>query len=258
MRKKYIYIPFFTLAAGAFFLGNSNGPGFDYTGAPGANGNCTACHSDNSNLNATMSILVVEKGQTTPVTSYEAGKVYTVAIAVTGGSSAKRGFEATVLTSSNNKVGNLSGASAGVTLYNANNRNIAGHNTPSATGLWSFDWTAPSASAGTVNIWAAGNATNSNNNFTGDQVLTTSFSLTASTAAVTEPAVAQIGIYPNPATNVLNLPAGYTSAGIFDMNGKKVLQATGSHIDISALNPGTYVIQASNNKTAFSERFVKL
>ena len=68
-----------------------------------------------------------------------------------------------------------------------------------------------------------------------------------------------VAVYPNPATGIINLRllndnAGKWFVNVYDMNGKKVLptlnvdKPAGSYsvqIDVSALKPGTYVIQAS-------------
>ena len=68
-----------------------------------------------------------------------------------------------------------------------------------------------------------------------------------------------VAVYPNPATDVINLRLLNENAGkwfinVYDMNGKKVMQTINAdkpagaysvQIDVSVLKPGTYVIQAS-------------
>ncbi len=50
--------------------------------------------------------------------------------------------------------------------------------------LWSFQWTAPAAPAGTIFLFAAGNAANGSQDPTGDWIFTTSDTLTDTTTAV--------------------------------------------------------------------------
>jgi uncharacterized protein (TIGR03437 family) len=63
------------------------------------------------------------------------------------------------------------------------------HNTPSSTGQWSFQWTAPAEAVGDVRFYIAANAANGNGSNTGDRIFTANFTLTAGTSGGTRPAI---------------------------------------------------------------------
>jgi len=157
-------------------MSSSSGRPDDRTGAPGSVGNCASCHSGGLQI-TTVTVGATEKGKTTPITKYEAGKTYTIGLII-GGISTTKGFQATVLDASNNKTGTTANASAGAKIISANNRDIASHSSPSTTGLFSFDWTAPASPSGNVTVYASGMAANGNGSDNGDKGATGSLTLT--------------------------------------------------------------------------------
>jgi len=62
-----------------------------------------------------------------------------------------------------------------------------------------------------------------------------------------------LGLYPNPATSTINIDGNEGTVEIYNMTGAKVLEDTGSVIDISGLSAGIYNVVAGNK----SGRFVK-
>jgi hypothetical protein len=70
----------------------------------------------------------------------------------------------------------------------------------------------------------------------------------------------EIKIYPNPAGSILNisLEPGVFQIKIFDMQGRlKVMRENENTIDISALPPGNYLIEAGNESFVTRSIFVK-
>jgi hypothetical protein len=85
------------------------------------------------------------------------------------------------------------------------------------------------------------------------------------TATLPELNGAELVIYPNPASSVLNIKFGTFQNGmarIFDIAGKEVMQQkiTGSSlmsIEVSTLPSGSYILEFSNEGSQIHERFMK-
>ncbi len=180
---------------------NASGPGGDRTNAPGSSGNCSACHGGTANLGGDIVVTVIDKSTASAATEYTPGKTYTIGIKM-GGTSIKKGFQATVINSSNAGIGTMSGNSTGTSIYASGNRSICGHNTP-GIGVWYFDWTAPATASGTVSIYASGVVSNASGNDNGDQVVKTSLSFPAAASSNINSLANfnSFSVYPNPASH---------------------------------------------------------
>jgi len=69
-----------------------------------------------------------------------------------------------------------------------------------------------------------------------------------------------MGIYPNPSSDFVNLKTGskITKTEVFDMAGRKVNVAVkDDKIDVRALQPGTYIINAETKTKKYSQKFIK-
>ena len=108
---------------------NAGGSGAGRTGAPGEQ-NCTACHAGTAQNGVNENILTLLDG-TNPVTTYTPGQQYTVAL-VMSSNPAKRGFQATALTSANTMAGTFT-AQAGNTSVNGTTKKYANHTSSSNT-----------------------------------------------------------------------------------------------------------------------------
>lgn len=81
-----------------------------------------------------------------------------------------------------------------------------------------------------------------------------------------EVGIAEIKIYPNPASSILNIdfPSNYevlkTTIEIVDINGRIVLNkkplSTTNQINIKQLNPGLYIVKIKNNETLITRRII--
>ena len=251
----------FSISIVAFCISsNSNGPGGDRTGAPLSSGNCTSCHSAGSNRNGSVKITVVDKSSMSVVTSIEVGKTYIVSIS-TLGNSTKKGFQATVLNSSNIGIGIMASATGGASIYKSGSREICGHNTPSLIGAWTFEWTAPAALSGDVKIYAVSIVSNADGSNNGDQTVSTNITLTpkGNSSSKTFFGIESINTYPNPSSMEINLPSFCISVQIVGINGKQVYCGTDVHrINIENLAPGLYFLNGvKENGKPFVGQFVK-
>jgi len=67
-----------------------------------------------------------------------------------------------------------------------------------------------------------------------------------------------ISIYPNPATNEINISGQIIRATIFSIDGKIIKESTSTSIDISILKKGTYLLKVENAEGVAFARFVVL
>jgi len=153
------------------------------TGAPGE-GTCIDCHGGS---------LLNEAGGSVSIggipASYLPTQTYTITVTVRHPSQHRWGFELVPLRTNNTMAGILTNTSLFTDVISGvGGKTYVGHtNQRGADGTfqaqpdsatWTFSWTAPSASAGTVTFYAAGNAANNNNLNSGDKIYTTSVSST--------------------------------------------------------------------------------
>ena len=238
---------------------NASGPGGDRTNAPGSSGNCSACHGGTANLGGDIVVTVIDKSTASAATEYTPGKTYTIGIKM-GGTSIKKGFQATVINSSNAGIGTMSGNSTGTSIYASGNRSICGHNTP-GIGVWYFDWTAPATASGTVSIYASGVVSNASGNDNGDQVVKTSLSFPAAASSNINSLANfnSFSVYPNPASHEIKFSAKVSKVTIMSQNGKVVFSGNNiDHVNIENLSNGLYFVNAiAENQTAICKLFIK-
>ena len=233
MKFRFIYT-FFALAFGAYiFMGNSTGAGanqtIDLTGSPLGGGIfCSFCHGGGS-FSPALSVQVLDAGN--PVTAYEPGKTYTLRVAITAGNGtpSRYGFMAVALAGATNQgAGTFGTPPAGVRKTTISNRVYVEHNSPSSANNFQVEWTAPAAGTGDVRFYSAGNATNNNDETTGDNAvrLTTPLTLTEmATSNLSDVQLfQQLSAWPNPVSDELNLRIVTTNSGLFKMD---VLDAQG-------------------------------
>jgi len=260
--KKYIRTTLAIIAGAVLVVVNSSnasGPGGDRTNAPGSSGNCSACHGGTANLGGDIAITVLDKSTASAATQYTPGKAYTIGIKM-GGTSIKKGFQATVINSSNAGIGTMSGNSTGTSIYTSGNRSICGHNTP-GLGVWYVDWTAPAAASGTVTIYASGVVSNANGSDNGDQVVKTSLSFPASASSNINSLAnsTSFSVYPNPASHEIKFSSNVNKVTIMSQNGKVVFSGKNiDHVNIENLSNGLYFVNAiAENQTAICKQFIK-
>ena len=254
----------------------SNGPAGGKTGAPGEQ-NCTSCHSGSALDGATENNFVLLDVNNMPVLSYVAGATYTVNLALTS-NPAKKGFQSTVLTSSNVMAGTFTAALT-TQIVNATisgaQRNYAEHkatSNSSATPLWSWSWTAPSAGTGAVTFYVASNKANDNGNNNGDLIYLSQHIISEQGAGITESeSVSAFNLFYAADSQLAtvtfeSLQQGSISINLSDMNGKMwsikqnelvIIGKNKITVDLSGSYPkGTYVLQAIINGKPFTKNMI--
>jgi len=259
MRKNYFIVSAMSIAGALIMMSSSSGRPDDRTGAPSSNGNCSSCHSGGAQ-GTNVNIGVTEKGGAiTPVTSYKPGKTYTIAIAVLG-SSVSKGFQSTVLDATNKKTGTTANPTSGAKVISANGRDIVVQSSPSLTGIWSYEWTAPANPTGDVTVYTAGVAANGNGSDNGDQgaVKTSVLTLDAS-SGTTGSSIVTLSAFPNPCNDVLQLSKAVDQINITGINGATYpVEFSGMKINTRGLAQGFYYIKWSKGSETGTIKFQKI
>lgn len=225
---------------GVFSSGGRAAGGQDRTGSPISSGTCSACHGGGT-FNPSILVEVKDAGGQV-VTQYQGGQTYTVEYTVSNlvGSPTGFGFQSSALLSNNSQAGNfVAGTTSNTQVSTLNGRQYPEQQGLSASGFWSFDWTAPPAGSGTVNFYSVGMACNGGG-VGGDQV-------TASqNQQLTELTVTTID-YPsdtycdnggNPTPTVSGTTGGTFSASPAGLN----IDANTGEINLPASSTGTYTV----------------
>ncbi len=213
---------------------NASGGPMGNTGAPGESSSaCASCHSGSQLQDgATENVFVVSEGGN-PVTEYIPGNTYTVSLGMLS-NPAKKGFQATALTSSNNMAGNFT-AMTGVNV-NGSSRKYANHtgsSNTSATIAWQWQWTAPATNVGNVTFYVSTNKANNNGANTGDLIYLSQHVIAPAANAGTEELVINkndLKVVFNALENQLNfsfnsLNSGKVYVNLLDVSGKAVFSS---------------------------------
>ena len=130
--------------------------------------NGTSCHTGNlNNGDGSISISGLPLG-------YTPGHTYDLALTIAGTNSRGYGFQ--LLPKANGSVsGSLTAVSSGMEIDSG----AAEHRGTSSSGVWNFQWTAPSTDVGNVTFFASGLATGGSSGNDGDFVYTLSTNLPA-------------------------------------------------------------------------------
>jgi hypothetical protein len=240
MKKKTLLFPLAAIAGYLLLSSYSTGiggmsPSYDYTGSQGAT--CANCHGGASSTTS-ASFSFVDKATSLPVTNgkYTPGKTYTVTLkGVNTGSLVKFGYQAEPVTAAMAAAGTLTvtQSSQQVSTMNGGRKLIESTTrltASSASNLAaSFDWIAPIAGTGTVTFYGVVNAVNGTGGQGGDAVSpSTNSVLTENTASIESVnGLATIQLYPNPATDIINLrlegvQVGGYLATVYNLSGQQV------------------------------------
>tara|TARA_B110000003_G_scaffold133685_1_gene135666 strand:+ start:10218 stop:10940 length:723 start_codon:yes stop_codon:yes gene_type:complete len=228
----------------------SNGAPAGWSGSPGDLGTCYNCHDVTpADFSASVNIFT-----DIPVSGYELSTSYNITVTINETGASKHGFALTAERDDNNsKVGTFIPTNS-TKLVN-DDGNIAQSN-PDSGNTWSFTWVSPSNNEGNVTLYAAGNAVNGDSAPSGDQVVTTSLSLSPS-LGISESRRLEFKMFPNPSIDNVNiqLPTGASEAEVrvFDYTGRKISEkkiSSNDHLlEISSLGSGMYIISVlADNK----------
>ncbi|HSH66785.1 MAG TPA: choice-of-anchor V domain-containing protein [Bacteroidia bacterium] len=266
------------LASGLLLFTMTSGV-LDHQGRAGYTGSpnellCNDCHSSYPLNSGGGSVTIASPTLTN--WSYVPGQTYTinVTVAKTGVSLFGIGFEA--LTSANANAGTLTAGTgtqlgnvtkSGVTRTNIIHTLNGGKGTTNSH-VFSFTWKAPATDVGKITFYCAGNATDGMDDEENDYIYTTSQVVTSpSTVGIAEQVSfsKQISIYPNPATDRLQI-AGLNSSdvmtvSIMDMKGslisKKQNVSATDVIELTELNAGSYLLHVEAGGKTAVKQFIK-
>ncbi|MBM3186332.1 MAG: T9SS type A sorting domain-containing protein [Bacteroidetes bacterium] len=285
MKTKFIPISFVCLSLGIFAFRseltdlkgfhkapvNSGGAAAGKTGAPGEQ-NCTQCHSGTAQDGANENVLTLLDGST-PVTTYSPGQQYTVAL-VMSSNPAKKGFQATALTSANAMAGTFT-AQAGNTSVNGNTKKYANHTSTSNTSTtlsWNWTWTAPASGTGDVTFYVATNKTNNNGTTSGDAIYLSQHLFSEESSAGVENITFNnnvvIGVNNESDKVMISYDLNQmtkTSINILDLNGKSIYnknamngQIGNNQFDVSTndFKSGIYIVNFFIDNKPFSKKIV--
>jgi len=257
---------FFSFSSGAPFQGVTGSPGDEANALSVAGlsvGNCTACHDNLGNYNASVAIT-----SNIPGGGYALGAKYQITVTQTFTGAADHGFEITAENSVASKVGIFSVSDATNTQTDAFGHFVthtfAGHE---GSGVWNFDWTAPSIDVGTVTFYVASVAGNDSSSggttTTNTQVVFNTKSI-GGVLAVNDARLLQFSMYPNPSDNfvTLQLPSGTNKANvkIFDYLGKTLIQKNlnnaNNNLNVSNLSAGIYFVRIQSDTKVGTKKLV--
>lgn len=261
----------------------SSGSHISSTGAPGEQSCAKAgCHVDakiERDDNKVVTMLTLDNGGAT----YTPSTKYTVKLRAVKAGVERFGFQVVALDTNNRTIGtfavpkgsNLVQLQKG--LVNNFNRNYVTHTTsgnkPKVTGEieWLFNWTAPTNYMGRVTFYYCVNATNMDNENTGDNLFLASESFTAQTTDVKENQSSSAGfrVYPTVASDYLiidnesGLESG-TLYAIFSVSGilllKDGIENGGNSVKIPlvSLPNGFYSIAITTKTFSVVKHFIVL
>lgn len=224
------------------------------TGSPLDGSSCTSCH--------TGAAVIDELGwinSNIPVSGYIPGETYTITTSITHIGAIKVGFELTSENTSsktgtfvitNSTETQLTGSTQAVT------QTSSGVTPQSGTKQWTMDWVAPSAGTGDLSFFAALLAGNGGSS-SGDQTYTSSLAIQEDLSASIQEPISKntISIFPNPATELININTDYKQAVIYSIEGKLIGNYfSQKEITIASLKNGIYFIRIDNSSPI---RFIK-
>ncbi len=204
------------------------------TGSPSDGFTCAAsgCH--------TGSAVVPEIGwvkSNAPATGYVAGHVYVITAKAKFASRVKFGFEISPQNNAGTLQGTLAITDGTRTQFTGTGNKWITHKTAGTTNSgadsiqWSFNWTAPASGTGPVTFYAAFNCANNDGSRSGDIICTSTLVIPDSMQSAGVPVIESnrfnLSVFPNPATNVLNVgfsleEQDLVTIKMYDMYGKLV------------------------------------
>ncbi|MEP6786867.1 MAG: choice-of-anchor V domain-containing protein [Acidobacteriota bacterium] len=254
-----VFVAYFIFGDGEKVGASASGPSPSHTGAP-AEDNCTACHtsypvdSGDGSVSITGVPINYTPGQQVPITVKTAQSDATI-----------YGFQLTAINASGQTVGTFTLPSQNPSTMQLVDNIIGGQirvyvehtvdglftNNVFGSNSWTFTWTAPNPSAGTVFFYAAGNAANSDGTPTGDYIYTT----TATTTPLTSVSIS------GKVTSPDNRPLRNTKIILTDQGGSFLMSTVTSAVGLysfEGIPPGQYTLKAVSKLYRFTPKPLNL
>lgn len=235
------------------------------TNAPGSGNNkCTSCHGGGNFGTVEIDFqLITDSGNA--VTEYVPGQVYTISAAVNhaNGNPSGFGIQMVALDDANNATaGAWANPSANAKLVTLSSRNYFEQNAPSASNLFTGDWTAPAEGTGSVTFYMGANAVNGNGGTNGDNAVLDQVTFTEAVAdtanGILNIELEQLSVFPNPVMDILNVSGldQKDQLEIFSINGQRMMLGAESNnsIDVSVLPTGIYILKTENKVARFLKK----
>ena len=262
MNKKYSKLTLFALTIGAvLFMSNRGGSPGGRTGSTTDGSTCgtgTGCHNS-ANTQVIAQDMI---SSNIPEAGYAAGATYTLTVNPKKAGTSVWGFEMMAEDAAGTGVGTFAN---GTDVNTKDNGLRATHKFATTTSAdkqtWSMEWTAPAAGTGDIRFYAASLAANGNGNTGGDDVvIDTLFVSENATASIADLTQIAIELYPNPASNFINI-SGYgnsnASLSVFNKLGAEVMSVPfARQIDVSNLPKGAYHLKIVNGDVAITKNFL--
>ncbi len=269
MKKRYLLLP---LVCGLIYITTTSELPGSSLGSSVASCGQGGCHTGGTgSTTSTTGLTLTDQANSQVVSgSYTPGHIYTVKL--TGSNTAnlpKFGFQLKASKGVYSSPATGETIVASTMLTHGSTALAAVSNVYTATATW----TAPAAGSGTVTFTGIFNAVNGNNLQTGDMPGTPQpFTYTEAVAAtaVSNVSLGSLSVYPNPASNMLNLRLSNAASGryelmVYNTAGVRVLSRTdyvsqGNQVlslDITHLAAGTYFIAVGSNESRLMKTFLK-
>jgi hypothetical protein len=275
--KKINFLVALMIGAGSLLLLQSSSAGRaavggqDRTGSPIANGTCSACHSGGSFSPTSSAVITNASGAA--VTAYIPGQTYTVTYTVTGTNVPGYAMQASILDASFANAGDfLSATTANTQLSTANGVEYLEHQGVQSTGTFVATWEAPAAGTGTVTLYGAGLAVNSNGSTGGDQVtpaieVTLTEDNSTNVSNIQDDALTVFEVYPMPSRGNFTIKNNHQATAsmvqIVNMTGQIVaakqvnlVQNAVQTMDFFHLVPGVYTVVLEGEQMRQTQQIV--
>jgi len=259
MKKIYLFT---SLALSFVLIAASGGVGEnqnrDRSGSPDGDNVCSQCHSAGA-LSPVVSLEITD-ADGNEVTDYIPEMTYMLSYTVSGTGSDVHGFQSTVLTDGNENAGTFVNPGTQVQFDTVTNdavtdRAVAEQSSPSASGEFVTEWTAPAAGAGEITIYYSGVAANGNGSTSGDGYAGGSMTLTEDTeiSIPSDEDIIDFDLTWNDQELILKSDQNLLleSLEIYSLTGQKVLKSNDVQlpftINSSELSEGLNIIQVNSN-----------
>jgi PKD repeat protein len=231
------------MATVGWIYAHSSTPIASVSSAPGEN-SCAQCHAGTVNSGTGDATLVLGAGATT----YTPGNLYVVTVTVTDGTMSRFGFQCTALTGGTGAsvgtfaVTNTTNTATQLGTVSGFSRRYISHKSANATNTWQFNWTAPPTNIGTITFYLVGNATNNNNNTSGDKVYTRTFAFAATPPPTPVAAFApnSTSICPGTAVTFTDQSTNSPATWNWSFPGGTPATSTAQNPTVTYASPGTF------------------